>query len=113
MADKPIRIQLSRAKGWRMPENTVKVDRTTKWGNPFKLLFPGRHGATVAVNAFRRALADRDHSHCALIADQIGELRGKNLACWCPLDQPCHADVLLELANADDVVRGNIDQVRP
>lgn len=34
--------------------------------------------------------------------DQIQEeLRGKNLACWCPLDQPCHADVLLELANAD------------
>ena len=31
---------------------------------------------------------------------RIPELRGKNLACWCPLDQPCHADVLLELANA-------------
>jgi hypothetical protein len=31
----------------------------------------------------------------------LGELRGKNLACWCPLDQPCHADVLLELANGD------------
>ena len=26
-------------------------------------------------------------------------LRGHDLACWCPLDQPCHADVLLELAN--------------
>jgi len=33
--DKPIRVQLSRKKGWRMPANTVKVDRTTKWGNPF------------------------------------------------------------------------------
>lgn len=30
------------------------------------------------------------------------ELRGKDLACWCPLDQPCHADVLLELANAPE-----------
>ena len=29
----------------------------------------------------------------------VTELRGKDLACWCPLDQPCHADVLLELAN--------------
>lgn len=29
----------------------------------------------------------------------LESLRGKNLACWCPLDQPCHADVLLELAN--------------
>jgi hypothetical protein len=31
--------------------------------------------------------------------DLIGELRGKNLACWCKLDQPCHADVLLRMAN--------------
>ena len=28
------------------------------------------------------------------------ELRGRDLCCWCPLDQPCHADVLLEIANA-------------
>lgn len=35
-------------------------------------------------------------------AADIAELRGKNLACWCPLDQPCHADVLLELANMAD-----------
>lgn len=33
-------------------------------------------------------------------AEIIAELRGKNLMCFCPLDQPCHADVLLELANA-------------
>jgi hypothetical protein len=33
------------------------------------------------------------------LRNQIHELRGKNLACWCPLNQPCHADVLLELAN--------------
>lgn len=32
----------------------------------------------------------------------LAELRGRDLACWCPLDQPCHADVLLELANVDD-----------
>lgn len=38
----------------------------------------------------------------ALVADDptcLDELRGRDLACWCPLDQPCHADVLLELAN--------------
>jgi hypothetical protein len=29
----------------------------------------------------------------------IGDLRGRDLACWCRLDQPCHADVLLEMAN--------------
>ena len=33
------------------------------------------------------------------VMDRMDELRGKNLACWCPLDQPCHADVLLEIAN--------------
>ena len=41
-----------------------------------------------------RAGAKRTHP------DTLAELRGKNLACWCALDQPCHADVLLELANA-------------
>lgn len=41
MSDKPVRVKLSRAKGWRMPENTVKVDRTTKWGNPFVVGKPG------------------------------------------------------------------------
>lgn len=35
-------------------------------------------------------------------ADILEELRGKNLACWCPLDQPCHGDVLLELANSKE-----------
>ena len=29
----------------------------------------------------------------------VEELRGRDLACWCPLDRPCHGDVLLELAN--------------
>lgn len=38
----------------------------------------------------------------AALADRLPDLRGKNLACWCPLDQPCHADVLLELANAPE-----------
>lgn len=31
----------------------------------------------------------------------LAELTGKDLACWCPLDQPCHADVLLQLANQE------------
>lgn len=37
----PERIQLRRTKGWRMPPDTVKVDRTTKWGNPFVVGKPG------------------------------------------------------------------------
>jgi hypothetical protein len=35
------------------------------------------------------------------LAEAVRGLHGKNLACWCPLDQPCHADVLLELANGE------------
>lgn len=95
----PRRVQLSRRKGWRMPDNTVKVDRTTKWGNPMRVAGP-RTTAKQVVDAFRRALAE-NNATCILDFDprDIRQLRGKNLACWCPLDQPCHADVLLELAN--------------
>jgi hypothetical protein len=91
----PKRVQLSRKRGWRMPENTVKVDRTTDWGNPIPLSAVGG-SRYLAVEAFREYC--NPHSPLADAARVV--LRGKNLACWCPLDQPCHADVLLELANA-------------
>lgn len=116
MTDKPIRIQLSRAKGWRMPPNTVKVDRTTIWGNPFTVGdcraagFTGSDAAIAerCVEAFRvwlgpmwRANWDGLESEQARnrMHDRLPELRGKNLACWCKPGMPCHADVLLELAN--------------
>jgi len=94
----PERIQLSRRKGWRKPENTVVVARPSKWGNPF----------VVSRNGMSREQAVAHYRHMLMKAGIAGEadraiiraeLRGKNLACWCPLDQPCHADVLLELAN--------------
>ena len=114
---KPVRIQLSRRKGYRMPPNSVKVDRTTKWGNPFRLIGPREH-PTVATRYFladrvydKRILADVVALHAwwlrntpegeAIAEAARRELRGKNLACWCPLDgQPCHADVLLEMTAA-------------
>jgi hypothetical protein len=110
---KPERVQLSRRKGWRMPPNTVKVARPGKWGNPFIVTdkvpsgtaFAGSAWGYIAVPTladalacYREMLTVGNSDHAALI-DDIGELRGKNLACWCELDQPCHADVLLELAN--------------
>lgn len=102
--ERPVRVQLSRAKGWRMPPNTVKVDRSTKWGNPWTVA-DCDGSAAEAVRMFRSrfigplaGLANHG-SYIALIAAEIGELRGKNLACWCALDAPCHADTLLELAN--------------
>jgi hypothetical protein len=87
--DTPQRIQLSRAKGWRMPENTVKVDRTTKWGNPWTKENSGRIDPALRFACETAPLMD------------LSPLRGKNLACWCKLGDPCHADVLLELANED------------
>lgn len=73
-----------------MPPNTVKVSRPGKWGNPFKV---GKDGtANECVSKYK--------SNIRLLTNAIvQELRGKNLACWCRLDQPCHADVLLEIAN--------------
>lgn len=109
----PHRVQLSRKRGWRMPENTVKVTRGRgmKWGNPFIV---GRYKtAAQAVRQYRAIVtnpmvffegeADPSKTEQVLamaqVVGHIEDLRGKNLACWCALDQPCHADVLLELAN--------------
>ena len=116
----PCRIQRKRTKGWRMPENTVFVGRPTKWGNPFRV--DGRRvvwsGASIekdtpeeaqrAAVRLYRAYLDNDGSQAGAIRDEGGaflkqlapeELRGMNLACWCPDHLPCHADILLEIAN--------------
>lgn len=97
-------MQLSRAKGWRMPPDTAKVDRTTRWGNPFVIGKDGTREECIAL--YRRCVAANSATtrkdvlaSRALVAEHVGELKGKNLACWCPLDGPCHADVLIELAN--------------
>lgn len=110
----PKRIQRKRTKGWKMPENTVYVGRPTKWGNPFKVsngdcdhpdCGPKSHPlitAQKAVDAFRNNLPGIlkvISRQKRFSGDPLAELRGKNLACFCPLNQPCHADVLLEIAN--------------
>ena len=121
----PKRIQLSRAKGWRLPTRTVKVDRTTRFGNPYRIgeavdmkqvrrwgwSFSPQgqqcvcNSAAEAVEKFRHALFWDSAIH-----DFVrNELAGKDLACWCPLDQPCHADVLLEIAASD---REQIDRAQ-
>lgn len=83
-----------------MPENTVSVCRPGPWGNPFKVGAVCTETPEKAVAMFRKWLSDdRDGRLLALAAKR--ELRGKNLACWCRPGTPCHADVLLDLANAD------------
>lgn len=116
----PRRVQRKRTKGWKMPENTVYVGRPSKWGNPVAvdmlvsveeavrmyrdLVISGeawwttdegtrwemRNRLTAARNPVASVEAIRE------------ELVGKNLACWCLLDQPCHADVLIAIANDEE-----------
>lgn len=116
-SERPRRVQLSRKKGWRMPPNTVSVARPGKWGNPhdwrdwreqwpFTSVHP--HDGEIsrddwckgmAVEAFEEDIRD------GILVLPAEELRGLNLACWCRVGgwpKSCHADVLLELANAPD-----------
>jgi hypothetical protein len=102
----PNRIQRKRTKGWRMPENAVYVGRPTAYGNPFKIGEDGN--ASQCVARFRAAwdtalrLSQQHPRQPPMPFDDpvfLGPLRGKDLACWCRLDEPCHADVLLEIAN--------------
>ena len=91
----PVRIQLRRTRGWRKPDGAITVARPSRWGNPFRI--GGSDGLTreQAIAAYRAWAAS------ALDAAEVRrELAGHDLACWCPLDGPCHADVLLEIANA-------------
>jgi uncharacterized protein YecE (DUF72 family) len=85
------RVQLKRCKGWRMPANTVKVDRTTRWGN-HPAARAGVAGAE-AVRVFAQWVdneAPEDWKSAALLA-----LQKKNLACWCKEGASCHADFLI------------------
>lgn len=97
-----------------MPPNTVKVDRTTTWGNPFVV---GKHGTRAECVYWFRIIAcgalvlgwpkepdgqwhsDKQQAYVKHLRANLRTLRGKNLACWCPLGAPCHADALLEMAN--------------
>lgn len=116
----PKRIQLRRTKGWRKPEGAIVVARPSRYGNPFKVerRWDGQFGwVTVATDGRLTTNERLSHAEALLDAvemfalhggamgsheigqDDLERLRGHDLACWCPLDQPCHADVLLEWAN--------------
>lgn len=97
----PERIQRKRSKGWKMPPNTVYVGRPTKYGNPFREGDFNDVGEKIsklrAVQNYRYYLKRK--YPFGQLAEFLAPLRGKDLACWCPLDCACHADVLIELAN--------------
>ena len=125
----PKRIQRRRTTGWRMPEGAVYVGRPSRWGNPFRIygaslagpswqmarvvwthipaywcdhLYVTSSPAQTAANAvaqFRTLLHVRQEQEPERLRYWLYPLIGRDLACWCPTDQPCHADVLLEYAN--------------
>ena len=119
----PVRLRLSRAKGFDLQARSlaanglpaVKVSRPGVWGNPFVVTEKMRAGATVggaygyiavpttedAVGCYEEMLSvkPKTGTRVAWLRDNLSSLRGRNLACWCALDAPCHADVLLRLAN--------------
>ena len=113
----PIRVRRKRTKGYRMPANTVSVCRPSRFGNPFsvaKLKDLGYEGTDLelqqrCVDAFRAWLCgegdwqgeEADNARTVLL-EGLKSLRGKNLACFCKLGDPCHADVLLEMANSEE-----------
>jgi hypothetical protein len=104
------RIQRKRTKGWKMPDNCKYVGRPTKWGNPFRV---NELGADEAVKRYRECIlnpaicytyideieATIQYERFKWMAENLNQLRGYDLACFCPLDSPCHVDVLIDLIN--------------
>ena len=114
------RVQRKRTKDWKMPLNTIYVGRPTKWGNPFRII-----GDELFCFSIKRKVLDpwiifeegirpdrkilmilyRAWLHGRIVCDylpkspinNLDELKNKDLACWCPLDKECHADILIEL----------------
>lgn len=124
--DAPRRIQRRRTKGWRAPEHAVYVGRPTRFGNPFMLSpaasqrgglldmwaveYKGRKLGRWDTSAAARAEAADRYARWIREPEQADTLRlfrallhGRDLICWCPTDEPCHGDVLLELVNQPSV----------
>lgn len=122
------RVQRKRTKGWKMPENTKYVGRPTKWGNPLRLqgdmiYIDASHRRTIlnpwvlchgmefgdiddVIYLYKKLwdgtkFQNKDMQYWADIFSglDLNELKGKNLACFCSLSVPCHADYLLKIAN--------------
>lgn len=120
MAD-PQRIQRRRAKGWQMPEGAVYVGRPSRWGNPLpgniKQLTPDQivDGYRDLVVLRKTTLEAPDYivtlraTDCATPIPTVDEIRtalaGRDLACWCKSGVPCHANVLLEIANGSPALK--------
>lgn len=86
-------LNLHHTKG-KIPPGAVKIDRSTKWGNPFKI-GPDGNRATV-IRKYKEWIGTQHE-----LLDQLEELRGKDLACWCH-PNPCHGHFLVRIANPEE-----------
>ena len=91
-----------------MPEKTIYVGRPSKWGNPFD---PKTIGAAEAVNRYKECILNNAMVYCYIdeieasiqferfkwMSQNLEKLRGFDLACFCPISQPCHADALIQV----------------
>lgn len=94
------RIQQRRVKGWRKPNpEAMSVSRSGPFGNPFRADAATVEAHAAAVAAYREWITAP--AQADLLARARRELRGRDLMCFCAPHLPCHADVLLELVNAD------------
>ena len=108
----PVRVQRKRTKGYKMPPNTKSVTRPGKFGNPYKIGMHNiwgslkdylieKNGENTYHDVEDVLLAYRQKIKSSQAMQRLIKhfLKGKNLACFCPLDKPCHADILLEVGN--------------
>lgn len=92
------RIQRRRERGFRLPPNTLCVDRTSKYGNPYKMTVDTAEERQFVIRMFKSDLWWRKE----LVREFLSECEEKgieHIACFCPLDVPCHGDVWLEVWN--------------
>ncbi|HEX6514923.1 MAG TPA: DUF4326 domain-containing protein [Nocardioidaceae bacterium] len=94
----PVRVQLSRRAGWRLPPNTRSVAYPSKFANPHRPTSRSPEANAAAVERYRAHL----RAHPELVAAIRDELAGVNVACWCPLTLPCHGDDVLAVAAGED-----------
>lgn len=100
----PKRIQRRRTNGWRMPAGAVYVGRPTIFGNPWRVGDPSPehpYDPIDHIEAVELYVAWIEAPEQEWLFRMTQELTGLDLACWCPPDQLCHADVLLEIANTE------------
>jgi hypothetical protein len=93
-------VSLARAVNLRREDCDVRVDRRTRWGNPFVI---GRDGDRAEVIARYRAHLDAELAAGRITRAELAELHGKRLGCWCA-PAPCHGDVLAAAAAAAHAV---------